>query len=47
MKKVWMQCRTCAVRFHPACLYKWFKSSGKSQVWGGEVWKDTGVAVCS
>ena len=42
-----LQCRTCAVRFHPACLYKWFKSSGKSQVWGGEVWKDTGVAVCS
>lgn len=24
-------CRTCSVRFHPACLYKWFKSSGKSQ----------------
>ena len=26
-----LQCRTCSVRFHPACLYKWFKSSGKSQ----------------
>ena len=26
-----LQCRTCNVRFHPACLYKWFKSSGKSQ----------------
>ncbi|KAG1654853.1 hypothetical protein FOA52_012197 [Chlamydomonas sp. UWO 241] len=25
-----LQCRTCSVRFHPACLYKWFKSSGKS-----------------
>ncbi|GAX79187.1 hypothetical protein CEUSTIGMA_g6627.t1 [Chlamydomonas eustigma] len=25
-----LQCRTCNVRFHPACLYKWFKSSGKS-----------------
>lgn len=25
-----LQCRTCHVRFHPACLYKWFKSSGKS-----------------
>ncbi len=24
-------CRTCNVRFHPACLYKWFKSAGKSQ----------------
>nr|ADF43172.1 294687m [Chlamydomonas reinhardtii] len=24
-------CRTCGVRFHPACLYKWFKSAGKSQ----------------
>ncbi|GLI62907.1 hypothetical protein VaNZ11_005740 [Volvox africanus] len=24
-------CRTCSVRFHPACLYKWFKSAGKSQ----------------
>jgi hypothetical protein len=24
-------CRTCSVNFHPACLYKWFKSSGKSQ----------------
>lgn len=25
-----LKCRTCAVTFHPACLYKWFKSSGKS-----------------
>jgi len=25
-----LSCRTCAVRFHPACLYKWFKTSGKS-----------------
>jgi len=25
-----LQCRTCHVRFHPACLYKWFRSSGKS-----------------
>ncbi len=25
-----LQCRTCQVRFHPGCLYKWFKSSDKS-----------------
>ncbi len=23
-------CRTCRKRFHGGCLYKWFKSSGKS-----------------
>jgi len=23
-------CHTCAKRFHGACLYKWFRSSGKS-----------------
>lgn len=23
-------CKTCSKRFHGACLYKWFKSSGKS-----------------
>ena len=26
-----LECRTCHIRFHPACLYKWFKSSAKSQ----------------
>jgi hypothetical protein len=26
-----LSCRQCQVSFHPACLYKWFKSSGKSQ----------------
>jgi len=25
-----LQCRTCRKRFHGQCLYKWFKSSGKS-----------------
>ncbi|MEW5297219.1 MAG: hypothetical protein WDW36_000443 [Sanguina aurantia] len=25
-----LTCRTCAVKFHPGCLYKWFKSSAKS-----------------
>lgn len=25
-----LQCKTCNVRFHPGCLLKWFKSSGKS-----------------
>lgn len=25
-----LHCRTCAQRFHAACLYKWFKSSAKS-----------------
>jgi hypothetical protein len=26
-----LQCKTCDHRFHASCLYKWFKSSGKSQ----------------
>lgn len=26
-----LSCRQCSITFHPACLYKWFKSSGKSQ----------------
>jgi len=26
-----LQCKTCEHRFHSSCLYKWFKSSGKSQ----------------
>ena len=25
-----LQCHTCSKRFHGACLYKWFQSSGKS-----------------
>eukprot|EP00873_Tetraselmis_striata_P023896 jgi/Tetstr1/444160/TSEL_032054.t1 len=25
-----LSCRTCTKRFHAACLYKWFRSSGKS-----------------
>ena len=25
-----LQCHTCSKRFHAACLYKWFQSSGKS-----------------
>ena len=25
-----LACRTCRKRFHGACLYKWFASSGKS-----------------
>ncbi|WIA19458.1 hypothetical protein OEZ85_004072 [Tetradesmus obliquus] len=25
-----LSCRHCHVSFHPACLYKWFRSSGKS-----------------
>lgn len=25
-----LACRTCAKRFHRACLYKWFRSSAKS-----------------
>ena len=25
-----LACRTCRKRFHGACLYKWFRSSGKS-----------------
>lgn len=25
-----LKCRTCLRRFHGACLYKWFQSSGKS-----------------
>ena len=25
-----LTCRTCRKRFHGACLYKWFRSSGKS-----------------
>jgi len=25
-----MACRTCAKRFHAACLYKWFQSAAKS-----------------
>ncbi|KAK9814167.1 hypothetical protein WJX72_001547 [[Myrmecia] bisecta] len=25
-----LQCNTCSKKFHGACLYKWFKSSGKS-----------------
>ncbi|KAI9295350.1 hypothetical protein K502DRAFT_291113 [Neoconidiobolus thromboides FSU 785] len=24
------QCRTCKKKFHPACLFKWFKSSAQS-----------------
>jgi len=26
-----LECKTCHHRFHTACLYKWFHSSGKSQ----------------
>ena len=26
-----LECKTCHHRFHSACLYKWFHSSGKSQ----------------
>lgn len=25
-----LSCKTCGVAFHNGCLYKWFKSSGKS-----------------
>lgn len=25
-----ISCKQCSVKFHPACLYKWFRSSGKS-----------------
>ena len=25
-----LACQTCSKKFHPSCLYKWFKSSGKS-----------------
>eukprot|EP01025_Chloroclados_australasicus_P006244 TRINITY_DN12028_c1_g1_i1.p2 TRINITY_DN12028_c1_g1~~TRINITY_DN12028_c1_g1_i1.p2 ORF type:complete len:166 (-),score=28.04 TRINITY_DN12028_c1_g1_i1:191-625(-) len=25
-----MKCRTCAVNYHPSCLYKWFRQSNKS-----------------
>ena len=25
-----LKCRQCRQCFHPACLYRWFKSSGKS-----------------
>ncbi len=25
-----LACHTCSKRFHRACLYKWFRSSGKS-----------------
>eukprot|EP00775_Hariotina_reticulata_P010671 gene10671-10830_t len=25
-----LSCKQCSVSFHPACLYKWFRSSGKS-----------------
>lgn len=25
-----LSCKQCNVKFHPACLYKWWRSSGKS-----------------
>lgn len=39
-----LECKTCHNRFHTACLYKWFQSSGKSQcVMCQQPWSGTKV----